>query len=187
MMIEDDTEIILCIDGTGRIPPEAVVDAVQLLQDSNCDAVFAQRGENKGIEPERWIIERFEIFLVEEKYNIKIPDGQCGCWAFVTHKDSERKMNLNASGYELELDILTEVLHKKLKYSFFPVEIHSEAAKSLFDQEQHASKLKYLAEKLGYKRWQLLKFAEYFNENCGRLPEKYMQVLNDIKIEEPKL
>jgi arylamine N-acetyltransferase len=49
-------------------------------------------------------------FILEKKFNTKIEDGQSGCWCF--RLNSERELNLTATGYEIELDILIELLKK---------------------------------------------------------------------------
>jgi len=167
--------VIVC-DGSNAIPYEYIVPIFQeLISDSVMSCVMANRGENKAISKERFLIEEFEIFILKRYHNHKreIPDGQCGLWAFRTGKlntnNSQKEIKLIAQSYEIELDLLSEVLEKNLEYSFVDVELPPREVSSSFEYKNNLMKMKFLLEK--YKDNKLKELIpNYFDEfERGRL------------------
>jgi len=136
--------VIVC-DGSGAIPYTYIIDLYQeLVSDLSICGVLANRIKNKGITDERFLIEQFEIFALKKlyNYNANIPDGQCGLWGYKTGDYCINGCNisgikLTAKSYEVELDLLSELLQKKLKFSFIDVELPPRTSSSSFKFENN--------------------------------------------------
>ena len=121
--------VIVC-DGSNAIPYHYIVSIFQeLVSDASMCCVMANRRKNKAISPERFLIEEFEIFILKEyfRHDKEILDGQCGLWAFrkgeLDINGHKKEIKLTARSYEIELDLLSEVLEKDLEYSFVDVKL----------------------------------------------------------------
>src|SRR3989339_1857247 len=116
--IPDTLDYVIVCDGSGKIPYEKIVDVFsELVSNSTC--VMAERdGDNKAISEIRFLIERWEIFVLKHFFNHpkEIADGQCGLWGYYAKEmvvgDERKKIKLTAIGYDIELDLLSEVLCK---------------------------------------------------------------------------
>ena len=160
--------IVIMCDGSGKIPYKYIVPLFQeLISDPNVHCVMAERKNNKAISGSRYLIERFEIFALKQYHESKqeIPDGQCGLWAFRCGKlkvdDQELEIKLTAEGYEIELDLLGEVLENNLNLSFIPIELPEVPSKSLFTYQNNIDKMVFLMKK--YRRLKDC-IVEYFQE-----------------------
>ncbi len=148
--------VIMC-DGSGKIPYEHVVDIFRvLISDSRLACVMGNRVENKSISNERYLIERFEVFLLCKflKHDKHISDGQCGLWGFKlgeikTNNSNCENIKLTATGYEIELDLLSEVIGKGLQYAFFDVVLPTKnnGITTSFRYDNNMSKMKALFKK----------------------------------------
>ena len=146
--------VIISCDGSNKIPYSYIINIFQeIVSDYNLCCVMANRKGNKAISEFRYLIENFEIFILRKYYNHNriIPDGQCGLWAYKYGKlnlnGDKKEINLIAEGYEIELDLLGEVLKNNLTYSFVDVTLpHAplENVKSLFNYENNLKKMKFL-------------------------------------------
>ena|GEM_PF-1841806 len=149
--VSEKPRIVICCDGSGKIPYRYIVDIFrELTADSSTHCVMANRINNKAISPTRYIIERFEIYALIRlfEYPGQVPDGQCGLWAFrngpLDCNGSQKEISLSAEGYELELDLLGEVLDKKLKHSFVDVELPTVSASTYFTAADNIKKMRFL-------------------------------------------
>jgi hypothetical protein len=113
-------EVVIVCDGSGKIPYEYMSNIFkELISDSSICCVMANRKGYKAIDDFRYLIERFEVFCLVHFLNhpVNIPDGQCGLWCYKTGKLNingiSQEIILTATGYEIELDLLSEVLDKK--------------------------------------------------------------------------
>lgn len=145
--------VIVC-DGSGKIPYKYIVDVFQeLTSDSSSWCVMANRTNNKAISQARYLIERFEIYSLKQCHNHtkEIPDGQCGLWGFRFGKFNDngiqKEIKLSGEGYEIELDLLSEILSKKINYSFINVELPEAEVKTSFRSEDNIKKMKFLMKK----------------------------------------
>lgn len=171
--------VIVC-DGSNAIPYHYIVPIFQeLISDSSICCVMANRGENKSITEERFLVETFEIFILRKYHNhIKdIPDGQCGLWGYRAGKlnvnGCQKEINLSAKSYEIELDLLSEVLEKNLEYSFIDVILPTRTAKSSFTYDNNLIKMKFLLNK--YKKLKNL-LPDYFKEFEEKNSDKISRV-----------
>lgn len=144
-------DIVIVCDGSKKIPFKYIIDIFRtLVSDVAISCVMANRGENKNITKDRWLIERFEVFTICKHFGHKnkISDGQCGLWTYKHGKIKidgvEKEIKLTSNGYEIELDLLGEVIGQKLGYSFVDVELPKIDKLSGFTQEDHITKMKFL-------------------------------------------
>lgn len=153
-------DFVICCDGSNKIPYQYIVDVFkELTSDLTIACVMANRATNKLISPIRDLIERFEVFCLKNHHNHwkNIIDGQCGLWGFRYGKfmidGSEKEIKLTSQGYEIELDLLSEVLAKKLNYSFIDVELDiPKDAKTSFSAADHIKKMLFI-----FRKYQSLK------------------------------
>lgn len=187
---ENDPKYIIFLDGSGKISPDTIIDFIEAFYDKKCDVILGERKGNKGITKERYSIEKFELFILEEKYNCNLPDGQCGCWAFKPFIDQHKRISLTAEDYSIELDLLSEILEKKLNFVFVPVKITVKDDENkpitYFKPENHETKIKFLAEKLSLRKFELIAYADHFNNNIEKLPREYLDMLKRMEIREPE-
>lgn len=84
-------DYVLVCDGSGKIPYTSLVDVFrELVSDSSVNCVMVERvGKNKAISQLRFLIERWEVFLLKKfmKHPQNIPDGQCGLWGVLCKRD----------------------------------------------------------------------------------------------------
>ncbi|MBI2580205.1 hypothetical protein HYV85_00155 [Candidatus Woesearchaeota archaeon] len=148
-------DFVICCDGSDKIPYLYIVDVFkELTSDSTIACVMANRIENKAISPERYIIERFEVFCLKNHNNHpkNVLDGQCGLWGYRYGKfivnSEEKEIVLSSEGYEIELDLLSEVLSKNLNYSFIDVKLNvPKNAKTGFSRQDHIKKMLFIFRK----------------------------------------
>jgi hypothetical protein len=169
--IDPATVIFACIDGSGAFK----FDSLQLLidrfkEDSSVDVVFGRRPKaNPGMPLGRKVIEEFEQYLLfrHRSQQLKhtfptydlaksiLPDGQAGCWAF--RLNVGLRLQLAASGYEIEFDLLSSSLDAGLKACYSEPLLMSNAprAKSLASQTaipMSIQKLKFIERRLRISR-----------------------------------
>lgn len=164
--LQHTPDIVMVCDGSGKIPFTNIPRIFEeLLSDSSLAAVMINRVGNKWISQYRNLIERFEVFSLKKVHlHIKdIPDGQGGLWAYRYGKlncdGKEDEIKLTAEGYEVELDLLNEVLSKDLRYSFVNVEMPKpkEEIPTSYSRDDSRKKLGFLCSKC-------LKFKDYLLE-----------------------
>lgn len=169
------TEYVIACDGSGAIPYENIVDIFQaLISDPNIYCAMINRvGQEKAIPQERFLIEQFEIFALKKTlgYEKGIPDGQGGLWGFYT-KDIEingnkTKIILTAKEYDIELDLLSEVIEKGLGYIFVPISLPPREVKSQFPYEKNIAKMNFLINKYPKLQDTLKKYLSEFLIECG--------------------
>ena len=197
--------VIIC-DGSGKIPYNYIVDIFQeLVSDSNIHCVMSNRKGNKSIELFRYLIERFEIFFICKylKFIEEVPDGQCGLWGYravrINIDGIDEEIKLTAMGYDIELDILTEVLIKKLNFSFIDVKlpelVSNSKPKTLFSYEKNLKKIEFLFTKLDKLKDSIIRYIEQFEKtkefsdiiNSGGVEEKLMEQWEKYKTDLLKL
>lgn len=122
-----DDDIVMLIDGTGKIDFSAVEQFVQRFDaDPEVGFLFAQRSGSDGtwaMTPERKEIELFENYLIlnalmrmgllqedgarhlRDHQTKQFLDLQCGCWAFRGQHFNSVRQYLTAFHYDLEVDI----------------------------------------------------------------------------------
>ena len=169
--IPEPPHFVIVCDGSEKIPLAYIPDVFQeLISDSTLSAVMACRGEHKAISKFRYLVERFEVFSLKRyhKYDNIIPDGQCGLWGYrygkIKINDSEVQIKLTGLGYEIELDLLDEVLNKKLKYSFMDVELPTYEVKTSYDYDDNIQKMKFLCGKNEKLKDSIPLYLEEFEE-----------------------
>lgn len=179
--VSGEPDYVIMCDGSGKIPYRFIVDVFRfLVSDSSVHCVMANRGENKAISRSRYLIERWEVFALKTLFGSpsEIPDGQCGLWGYYAKeisisKGKTERICLTATSYDIELDLLSEVLSKKLNYIFVPIELpKAEAPKTGFTFEDNIKKMRFLLEKYPALRQKLKGYLEEYKK------------ANETKIEE---
>jgi hypothetical protein len=168
--IDPANAIFACIDGSGAFN----FDSLQLLvdpfiDDPELDVVFGRRPENNpGMPLARKVIEEFEQYLLFRHRSVEIartfagydftkhilPDGQAGCWAFRLKVGAQ--LQLAASGYEIEFDLLASALDEGLKACYSKPLLMSTAPRvslaSLTAVPMSIQKLRFIERKLRISR-----------------------------------
>jgi hypothetical protein len=187
-------DIVIVCDGSNAIPYHYIVSIFQeLISDSGICCVMANRGENKSITEERFLIETFEIFILKKYHNhIKdISDGQCGLWGYragiFNINGCSKEIKLSAKSYEIELDLLSELLEKNLEYSFVNVVLPPRTAKSSFTYKNNLIKMEFLLNKYKKLKNLLPDYLKDFEEknsdkisNIKNIWENYKRDLNNL-------
>lgn len=176
--------VIMC-DGSGAIPYNYIVKIFQeLTSDSSIYGVMANRGENKSISEERLLIERFEIYVLKKHYDYRedIPDGQCGLWGYrasIKDGSNNKKIKLTAKSYDIELDLLGELLKNNLKFSFINIDLPKRDAPSSFTYDNNLKKMQFLLEKYEDIKPKLKDYITLF-ENT----QEYLKIVENKSIKE---
>lgn len=167
---------VLFFDGDGQIPYDSEHSPIfPLLKElkNGRDVIFGCRGGKYGIGSPRSAIEKFELFLVSNKYGIHLPDGQCGCWGFKARILDG--IALRAQGFEIELDLLTSCLRRKIYLDFIHTPVESELG-SEFKAVDHQRKLFFLAERFQWDREFTIKKRDEYLKN-ETLPQSYIEMI----------
>lgn len=175
---------VVLVDGSGTIEWGGVATVCRLLKEA--EVVLAKRpGTDWGIPEDRKRIERFENFLVEERFRVALPDAQCGCWGF--RASVMQALPLTALGYEIELDLLISALTSGLVVRFASVTILEGPRHSSFDVDQNRAKLVFLMDRLGYNALHLKNVLSYFQvRSSDRLPSWYEDLVNSLSYSPPR-
>lgn len=162
-------DFVICCDGSGKIPYNYIVDIFQqLASDTSMHCVMANRVGNKAIIKPRYLIERFEIFSILRYHNHdeNIPDGQCGLWGYKYGKvfcnGKFCDVTLSAEGYEIEIDLLSEVISQKLSYSFIDVNLPPLEIKTSFTYDNNLKKMEFLFVKYPSLKRKIMKYTGQF-------------------------
>ncbi len=184
-LCEKNPDLIIFSDGDGQIPQKSILRALKILSETVYKALISCRPRTQGIAGDREKVEKFELFILEEIYGIHLPDGQCGFWGFTG--DVLPKLNLRAIGFELELDILSEILRKSVNFCFVEVDVKRGEISS-FREEDHERKIRFLADKYNIDDWDISKYISKFEsieKKTGKehnLPETYKKSLRELKL-----
>ena len=186
-------DIVLYIDGEG-INPKYLLDLARVLTEDNVDAVFGVRmSKNWGISPERALIELFELYITSKALGFEylLPDGQCGIWGIKGSALMNMRDNLVAHRYEIELDLLTELLMRGFKIKYVKIEIDSQDTpeRNLLKEWRkwrilHRIKLGFLATKFRLSSGAL---SELFKDFCRIIKEKYEKISKWVQLPENEL
>ena len=159
--------VAVYIDGEG-IPPRHIRDHLRLLPEGGA-TISVRRNPDWGIGHERKLAEMFELWLVSRIFNVDpLPDGQCGLWSLSW--EAANVIDLRARTFEVELDLLTELLLNKVPLRFVDVEVEP-ADGTTFRKEDHRKKLLFLAAKFKLSPDAVMREFEGFSRINGSPPE----------------
>lgn len=196
----DDEGAIIYFDGDGQVDESMVFKILSELK--NNDFVMCCRGTDFGVSVPRVKVERFENFLVSEKFKIGLPDAQCGCWGFKTKFLKKLFNDISAQGFEIELNILILFLMAGIVPSYVPIKLikkknveeNKEQSTTYDPKKDDLKKIKFLLEMLKWDHTTLKEKQQAFNIKTKIiLPSKYVdlfehpdvkEINRDIKIEE---
>ncbi len=179
---EHYSDYVVYVDGDGDIDFNDTFKVMDVLMNKSGVCFTCRRGKYM-MGQVRDSIERFENYLLENKYGVSLPDGQCGCWGF-RKEILKKNYNLSAEGFEIELDILCMCLDTGILPYFVPIKLNLNEPNSVssFSIPEHKIKLSFLIEKLGlptsflhalYKNF-CIEYPTY------QLDPKYMRLLQEI-------
>ena len=146
---------------------ESICKIVEIMYRKKLDAIFALRIRHRGIRWEETISEMFEQWLISRIFGLKypLPDGQAGLWGITF--SALRSIKLNAIAYEIELNLLIELLKINGKIGFYPVIFPPAEKERKFVESRYREKIMYL--------------CSYF-ELSGRILEKEFERFNKVLI-----
>lgn len=99
----------------------------------------------------------------------------------ITTNNDKVKINLSADGYDIELDLLSEILYKKINYVFIPLNLPESDYRthSSFSFDQNIKKMKFLLNKYknmsSYLEKSLKEFIKLNKEKIKRITEQDKQ------------
>lgn len=186
-VVDREQSFVVLIDGSGKIDYNCALGVIGALVNGENIVLGCRHKGSFGIPDDRKNIEIFENFLVSEKFKIKLPDAQCGCWGL--RANLLKRLSLTAVGYEIELDLLVSALEARIDICFFPVKIIESATKiSSFDPSYHIDKLKFLLNKLSFDEFMLKALFEKFKIKFEMpLPESYVAGFSKIVLDYHKV
>ena len=170
--------LLLFVDGSGKIPFKQLNDVLDALVQGYPIALGCRLNSNWTDDQSRLAAEGYENYLVEQKYGVKLPDAQCGCWGLNCHilKD----LSLISNSYEIELDLLINSLKNSYDICYIP--ITTEKGKSSYNEESNKRKLGYIAYKLDYTPKELMALYDSYTKETGqKLPESYTETIRETK------
>lgn len=184
-----ESSIIFC-DGSGKIDFNSIIGIACGLARGD-QLILGYRAKPETTQSEnRVIIERFENYIISQRFHIVLPDGQCGCWGLSTRMLC--KMPVTARSYDLELDILIGGLYAGMEPRFSEVKLIGKPRGSKkpitdYTEEIHEKKLVFILHKLNIPGTVLPAMAGEFQKATGlRLPKEYLRTLEKLnKISNP--
>jgi len=143
------SDFIIYIDGDGDIDFNVILEVFDVIAEKSKVCFLCRKGKYLMGEP-RDSIERFENYLLENKYGIALPDGQCGCWGLQKEALDNGK-DLIAEGFAIELNVLSMCLAQGIPPYFIPIalKIQKPSDASTFRSPEHKTKLNFIIEDLG--------------------------------------
>ncbi|MEK6869704.1 MAG: hypothetical protein AABX63_05955 [Nanoarchaeota archaeon] len=158
--IEDDCRAVLHIDGSGKFDLKDIVSITQMILDPPNQAILTKR-DISGMIKFRTLLEDFERQRILNKYPYaKILDGQSGCWAFKLF-NGFKSGYITAKGYEIELDILINILEFKLNIAWLPIKIKNTKVTN-FTFDANIQKIEWLSKRLEIRKEEILKSLKIF-------------------------
>lgn len=173
-------DYVICIDGDGDINFDYIFEVLEALLGGN-KAVFSCRQGNYGLKPvERSYIEYFENGILEIFFKTRVPDGQCGCYGF--HNSIIKKLSLTATNFDIELDLLINILQREEELTYIPIKIEQEEERSNFTFEKNIEKLEFINKKLCLNKYFLKEYYVFFQKKFGwSLPDEYVAHFEKIQ------
>lgn len=179
--------LVVHMDGSGKIKFDAVITAVCALE-GDTEMVLGLRDDPCiTMDPQRVVVEHFENFLLEEKYNVELRDAQCGCWGF--NADVLMKLPLCAGSYEIELDVLISALESHIPFSYVKVNLDSDIEangqkQTDYSAEDDIKKLRFLGLRTGYSFDVIATLVPSFEKRRNELlPAPYKEQLEKLAAE----
>ncbi len=174
-----DNSYFVLMDGSGKINFDSIYSVLKGLEEKQ--VIFGCRPISHAISDFRLKLELFENFLVEEKYKVKLPDAQCGCWGF--NLGILKDMPLTAESYDIELDVIINALEKGMNIGFIQAMINDDGdvKKTNFKFGSNFEKLDFLCYKLELTKDILNLYYRNFLKKTGyNLPARYTKYFNRL-------
>lgn len=161
-LIADKVEFVLHIDGSKKFDLTEVPKIIAAMLEPEIDAILTIR-DKSGMNKFRTVLEKFETCIILKIYpEAKIEDGQSGCWCIRSSGDGVHS-SLTAEGYEIELDILLQLLKHKRNIVWMPISV-TNTEKSMFEFSVNIRKIRWLSKNLAISKKDVLESLEVFKK-----------------------
>ena len=175
-------DVIVYMDGN-QINYDDSFKMIELIKNKKHPFVTACRHNGMGIDAERGVIERFENYLVSQRYGLPhLPDVQCGCWAFSGDFFEEISKTFESEGFEIELELMNYFLGKGIYPAYVGMDI-GKPKDTTFRPQHSLPKLMRLSNWLKFNSKILYTLAESFQKIYNvLLPPQYIGSFQNIEI-----
>jgi len=112
------TTWVIMVDGTGAYKNQ-VEKIFEGLRSSDV-VIGRRRGDYWGMPDRRKKVELFEKYLLQQAFDIELPDCQAGIWGL--RAPVLERLAMTASGYGLEFDLVTGLSQQGIGFQFADVE-----------------------------------------------------------------
>ena len=113
-------ESIIMMDSDGQHKSSDISKFIEKISTGKYDIVFGSRNLNMGVPLIRYIGNKIESVLISLLFGIYVSDPICGFRAVT--KKAYQKLGLEASGYDIETEMVIKTKVLSLKYCEIPVE-----------------------------------------------------------------
>jgi len=117
---ENGAEGVIIMDSDGQHKTSDLGKFIEALEKGNYEIVFGSRNWTSGIPLVRYLGNKFASILVNLLFGIYVSDLICGFRAFT--KGTFTKLKWEATGYDVETEMVVKTALNKLKYCEVPVE-----------------------------------------------------------------
>ncbi len=172
-----ENSLVVLVDGSGKIDFNMANDVVKALVKNGPLILGYRKNPEETMIHDRVVVEKFENYLIETKYNVDLPDAQCGCWGF--HTSLLKHLPIIAQSYDIEADILIGALAAGILPNYIPVRLIPKLdqmgnKQTDYQPEEDIRKLCFLIYRLDILPLSLPAFINDFEKKRGLyLPEAY--------------
>lgn len=177
-----EKDVIVYMDGN-QIKFDNLFNILNFIKKNDKCFVTSCRLNGMGISGERGVIERFENFLLSQKYGLPhLPDAQCGCWGFRGDYLKEMLASLKSDTFEIELEVMNFFLERGKMPAYIGMDVGT-PEDTTFNEKHSIPKLLKLSHWLQFNRKKLIELAEKFQKKyCTMLPPKYITYFQNQEI-----
>lgn len=175
---------VVHVDGSGKIEYDMAITVMKHLTSGDQLILGYRENPAETMAESRVAVERFENFLIEQKFEISLPDAQCGCWGFASRL--LRKMPIIAQTYGIEADVVISALSAGIEPRYVPVRLVKKLTAGGMKQTDYRSdedlrKMHFLLFRLELPPATLPGMLKYFEKRHGNiLPSEYRERICEL-------
>ncbi len=179
-----DQDIVIYMDGN-QIEFNDSFRIIEFIKNKKQTFVASSRHNGLGISEERGIIEKFENYILSQRYGLPhLPDVQCGFWGFKANYLKELTDVLESETFEIELEIMNYFLRKRVLPAYVGVDI-GKPENTTFSENHSLPKILKLSSWLKFNRSALLTLADKFQKKYQvSLPARYVGLFSNTGVYE---